>query len=76
MQVVINFFIEANEQGVQKRITTICAMDGVSRRDAVVGLAGAVLGFMPLRADAQFNVVKGTSKDKEKSGKKKGVRYV
>ena len=41
-----------------------------------MGLAGAVLGFMPLRADAQFNVVKGTSKDKEKSGKKKGVRYV
>ncbi len=48
-------------------------MDGVSRRDALVGLAGVVFGLLPLRAEAQLNVIKGTTK--EKPNKKKGVRY-
>jgi hypothetical protein len=50
-------------------------MDSVSRRDTLLGLAGAVFGLLPLRAEAQLNVIKGTTKEKT-SKKKGGVRCV
>ena len=46
-------------------------MEGLSRRDALGSIAGAVLGlgFAPLRADAQY-IMSG----KEKAGQRKGPR--
>ena len=46
-------------------------MEVFDRRNALIGLAGAVLGFVPSHANAQY-IMSG----KEKAGKKKGPRFV
>ena len=46
-------------------------MEVFNRRSALVGIAGAVLGFVPSHANAQY-IMSG----KEKAGKKKGPRFV